>query len=49
MIAISLILLLLAVLGAPLFAVIATSAMVGFHSDDTDLSHRDERDGRLSQ
>jgi tripartite ATP-independent transporter DctM subunit len=37
MIAISLILLFLAVLGAPLFAVIATSAMVGFHSDDTDL------------
>jgi tripartite ATP-independent transporter DctM subunit len=37
MIAISLVLLLLAVLGAPLFAVIATSAMVGFHRDETDL------------
>lgn len=37
MIAISLILLLLAVLGAPLFAVIATSAMLGFYRDDTDL------------
>jgi len=37
MIAISLILLLLAVLGAPLFAVIATSAMLGFQRDDTDL------------
>lgn len=37
MIAVSLILLLLAVLGAPLFAVIATSAMLGFHRDETDL------------
>jgi len=36
-IAVSLILLLLAVLGAPLFAVIATSAMLGFHRDETDL------------
>ena len=30
-------LLLLTLLGAPLFAIIATSAMVGFHRDDTDL------------
>ena len=37
MIAISVILLLLAILGAPLFAVIATSAMFGFHRDETDL------------
>lgn len=37
MIAISLILLLLTIFGAPLFAVIATSAMVGFHRDETDL------------
>jgi C4-dicarboxylate transporter DctM subunit len=37
MILISIILLLLALLGAPLFAIIATSAMVGFHRDDTDL------------
>ena len=37
MIAVSLILLLLAVLGAPLFAVIATSAMLGFQRDETDL------------
>lgn len=37
MIAVSLILLLLAVLGAPLFAVIATSAMLGFQREDTDL------------
>jgi tripartite ATP-independent transporter DctM subunit len=33
----SLILILLAVLGAPLFAVIASSAMLGFSRDDTDL------------
>ncbi len=33
---ISLILLILAIFGAPLFAVIATSAMVGFHSMDTE-------------
>ncbi len=37
MILISLVLLLLTLLGAPLFAIIATSAMVGFHRDDTDL------------
>ena len=37
MIAIGLILLLLAVLGAPLFAIIATSAMLGFRREDTDL------------
>lgn len=37
MIAVGLILLLLAVLGAPLFAIIATSAMLGFQRDDTDL------------
>ena len=37
MIAISVILVLLAILGAPLFAVIATSAMVGFHREETDL------------
>ncbi|MDJ0813863.1 MAG: TRAP transporter large permease subunit [Woeseiaceae bacterium] len=37
MILISIILLLLTLLGAPLFAIIATSAMVGFHRDDTDL------------
>jgi tripartite ATP-independent transporter DctM subunit len=36
-IAISIILLLLAIFGAPLFAVIATSAMFGFHRDETDL------------
>lgn len=34
---VSVILVLLAVLGAPLFAVIATSAMVGFVREDTDL------------
>ena len=34
---ISVILVLLAILGAPLFAVIATSAMVGFVREDTDL------------
>ncbi|MDJ0906945.1 MAG: TRAP transporter large permease subunit [Woeseiaceae bacterium] len=37
MMLISLVLLLLTLLGAPLFAIIATSAMVGFHRDDTDL------------
>ena len=37
MILISIVLLLLTLLGAPLFAIIATSAMVGFHRDDTDL------------
>jgi tripartite ATP-independent transporter DctM subunit len=37
MIVVGLILLLLAVLGAPLFAVIATSAMLGFRREDTDL------------
>ena len=37
MILISIILGLLAILGAPLFAVIATSAMVGFTRDETDL------------
>ncbi len=37
MIVIGLILLLLAVLGAPLFAIIATSAMLGFRREDTDL------------
>jgi tripartite ATP-independent transporter DctM subunit len=37
MIAASALLILLAILGAPLFAVIATSAMVGFSRDDTDL------------
>ena len=37
MIAVSIILLLLAILGAPLFAVIAASAMAGFHREDTDL------------
>ena len=37
MIALSIILILLAILGAPLFAVIATSAMIGSHREDTDL------------
>lgn len=37
MILISIILVLLAVFGAPLFAIIATSAMVGFLGDDVDL------------
>jgi tripartite ATP-independent transporter DctM subunit len=37
MILLSIILVLLAVLGAPLFSVIATSAMLGFHQDETDL------------
>jgi TRAP-type mannitol/chloroaromatic compound transport system permease large subunit len=36
-IVITVILALLAILGAPLFAVIATSAMLGFHRDETDL------------
>ena len=34
---VSILLVLLAILGAPLFAIIATSAMVGFHRDGTDL------------
>lgn len=34
---VSVLLILIAVLGAPLFAVIATSAMIGFHREDTDL------------
>ena len=37
MIIASVLLALLAILGAPLFAVIATSAMIGFSRDDTDL------------
>jgi tripartite ATP-independent transporter DctM subunit len=37
MIALTVILALLAILGAPLFAVIATSAMLGFQRDETDL------------
>lgn len=37
MIVVSVILVLLAVLGAPLFAVIASSAMIGFHNIETDL------------
>lgn len=37
MIVVSLLLILLAILGAPLFAVIASSAMAGFISTDTDL------------
>ena len=37
MILFSVLLVLLAILGAPLFAVIATSAMLGFHREDTDL------------
>ena len=37
MILVSLVLLVLAILGAPLFAIIATSAMVGFHNSETDL------------
>jgi tripartite ATP-independent transporter DctM subunit len=36
-IVVSVILVLLAVLGAPLFAVIASSAMIGFHNIETDL------------
>lgn len=37
MIAVSIVLVLLAVLGAPLFAIIATSAMLGFRREETDL------------
>ncbi len=37
MIIVSLLLVLLAILGAPLFAIIATSAMVGFHNNDIEL------------
>ena len=37
MIIASIILILLAIFGAPLFAVIATSAMLGFSRDETDL------------
>lgn len=37
MILLSIVLILLATLGAPLFTIIATSAMVGFQSEDTDL------------
>jgi len=37
MIAVAVVLCLLAIFGAPLFAVIATSAMAGFSRDDTDL------------
>ncbi len=37
MIVVSIVLILLAILGAPLFAVIATSAMLGFQRDDVDL------------
>ena len=37
MIVVSLLLLVLAILGAPLFTIIATSAMVGFSSNDTEL------------
>ena len=37
MILLSVVLILLAILGAPLFAVIATSAMAGFLREDTDL------------
>lgn len=37
MIALSLVLLLLAILGAPLFAIIASSAMLGFYREETDL------------
>ncbi len=37
MIVFSIILVLLAILGAPLFAVIAASAMIGFHGQDSDL------------
>ena len=38
MIAVSVVLLVLALLGAPLFAVIATSALLGFHREAIDLS-----------
>jgi len=37
MIVVSVLLIVLAILGAPLFAIIATSAMAGFHSNDTEL------------
>ena len=37
MIVVSILLILLAILGAPLFAIIATSAMVGFHGEEMDL------------
>ena len=37
MIAVGIVLLLLALLGAPLFAIIATSAMLGFQREETDL------------
>jgi TRAP-type mannitol/chloroaromatic compound transport system permease large subunit len=37
MILVSLLLVILAILGAPLFAIIATSAMVGFHNNETEL------------
>ena len=37
MIVVSLLLVILAVLGAPLFAIIATSAMVGFYNNETEL------------
>ncbi|HKJ19407.1 MAG TPA: TRAP transporter large permease subunit, partial [Woeseiaceae bacterium] len=37
MIIVSVLLVILAILGAPLFAIIATSAMVGFHSNETEL------------
>ena len=37
MILVSLILVILAILGAPLFAIIATSAMVGFYNNETEL------------
>ena len=37
MIVVSILLVILAVLGAPLFAIIGTSAMVGFHSNETEL------------
>jgi TRAP-type mannitol/chloroaromatic compound transport system permease large subunit len=36
-IVVSLLLLMLAILGAPLFAIIATSAMVGFYNNETEL------------
>jgi tripartite ATP-independent transporter DctM subunit len=37
MILVSILLVILAILGAPLFAIIGTSAMVGFHSNETEL------------
>jgi TRAP-type mannitol/chloroaromatic compound transport system permease large subunit len=36
-IVVSLLLVVLAILGAPLFAIIATSAMVGFYNNETEL------------